>query len=187
MKNIYLILISATVILFGYQNCEKPPYDSTISNDSKAFVNLANENIQKISFVSNENTTVQQSSSSYTLVSQKLYTIDFLTGEILKTSDVGMAAIKYCLSSSLLTELRDIINSSQVCKIETIKPSGQVCAAMIQQGYAQIITNRDQINLGSTTDGCGTNKIDLCSGAASDMLKGWFTAVTNQLPQLICL
>ncbi len=186
MKKVHLGLILSVMILFSYQNCQKPPYKETSSINSTDAIILADENIQKITFIAKENTTVQQSSKVFTLISQNSYAINYETGEILVSSEAIATISRYCLSSNLLAELHDILLSAKVCKTENVPVADRVCAAVYQNGYAQLITNRDVIDLGWGMDGCATNKIDLCDATSSDMLKGWFVAVKNALPQQTC-
>ncbi len=183
----YLALIVSIFILFCHQNCKPISDKPTMTQVPKEnqIINLADENIQTVTLQSTENTTVQQSAKTFTLVSQNSYSVNYATGEISKTTQAGGAVVNYCLSINLLNELRDILNSAQVCKVETTNAPDQVCTMEYRVGYAQIMTSRDEIDLGSNSSGCGT-KIDLCLPASADLLKGWFAAVKNQLPQLNC-
>jgi hypothetical protein len=191
VSKVFIGCIVSLLILISFQNCEMPPRTNTAEGNANnapaqsSAINLADENIQQINFTQNENVTVQKSTKIYTLVSQATYAVNYQTGELTKTSDAGPSEL-YCLSQSLLNELQGILTSSKVCKAESIPSDDRVCTQALQPAYAQIITNRDQIDLGSASDGCGRNKVDLCETSSSDMLKGWFVAVKNQLPQLSC-
>jgi hypothetical protein len=191
MKKAHLGLIVSVIILFSYQNCQKIPNEITaIENNSEVnptqAIILAEENIQKITFLFKENTTVQQSAKTYTLVSQNSYEVNYKNGEIIKSSEANSTTTKYCLGQSDLSELKSILESASVCKVENSLPADTVCTMAYQFGYAQIITDRNIIDLGSGSDGCGRNKIDLCSVDSADLLKGWFQTVKNQLPNFIC-
>lgn len=190
VRKIHLALILSVIVLFGYQNCQKLPERDIASgnqSDSIVTVNLVDESIQKVNFITTENTTVQQGLKAYTLVSQYSYSINYSTGEILKSSDANQATVKYCLPKNLLTELHDILESSSVCTISNVKPDGGVCAQVYSYGYVQITTNRDILDLGSSSDACGSKKVDFCSAPSADMLKGWFQSVKSQVAQLSCL
>ncbi len=188
MKKIHLGFVLSLIILFSYQNCERPPYQPTTTQapNENQIIDLTHENIQSVTLQSSENTTVQQNSKVFTLVSRNSYVINYQTGEINKSSNASSNVIRYCLNSNLLNELHDILSSAQICKTENTVPAGQLCTMQYKLGYAQLITSRDEIDLGSG-DVCSANKIDFCQSSTSEMLKGWFAAVKNQLPQLNCV
>lgn len=186
MRKIHIGVILSGIILFSYQNCSYPKEKSTPSENSNQISILANENVRSITFLSTENTVVQQNSKTFTLVSQNSYFVDYASGEITKSVQATSSNENYCLSESLLNELHDIISSSTVCKIENKQLDGQVCSQAYRYGYAQIQTGKETLDLGSGSDGCMTNKIDLCKQSSSDMLKGWFLAIKNQLSHLNC-
>ncbi len=186
MRKIHIGFILSGIILFSYQNCSYPKENSIPSGNSNQISMLANEKVQSITFLTSENTVVQQNSKNFTLVSQNSYVVDYVSGEILKSVQVTATIEKYCLSENLLTELRNIIESSSVCKIENKQPEGQSCSQVYKYGYALILTNNGSLDLGSSSDSCMNNAIDFCESTSKDMLKGWFAAVKNQLPQLLC-
>ncbi len=190
MRKIILGFVFSVIILLSYQNCEKlndkPSEQSKNNTNLNAIANLANENIQSIQFTSAENVSVQKNLKTYTVISQNSYSLNYQSGEIIKSIEVDSSQKKYCLSAALLSELHGIIESSSVCKTENKMPAGQVCTMVYISGYAQIVTSTETHDLGSGSDGCSTNKIDFCEASSTDMLKGWFAAVKNQLPQLSC-
>ena len=190
MKKTHLGIIISVIILLSHQNCQRPPYKDNVVASTNESVNSSIENIQKVNFSSSENVTVQQkqnqqAAKTYTLISQNSYEVNFETGELLKSVQADGAITKYCLSNTVMTELQDILNSAKVCKSEDQPPADRVCAQVYQLGYAQITTSREVIDLGSSSDGCGSHKIDLCNGS-SDMLKGWFANIKNQLSNFTC-
>ena len=109
MRKFHFGLILATVLLFSYQNCErvKDKPDTLQPTNVNQTVNLADENIQTVTLQSMENTTVQQNMKVYTLVSQNSYAINYINGEIIKSSDISQVTTRYCLSQGLLNELQD--------------------------------------------------------------------------------
>lgn len=186
MKNVWLGIFLSVVIVLSYQNCYQPKKSDAPPTVQSAGIKLANENIEKISFLNTENVTVERNSKVFTLVSQVSYSIDYTTGEMIKSSSASSEQEQYCVTEALFSELKNIINASSVCKKELQQDSTRVCSQMYQPGYATIVTNRDSFDLGSSSDGCGSVQIQLCESSSEDMLKGWFQAIRNQLPQLSC-
>lgn len=186
MKNIWLGLFLSVVIVLSYQNCYQPKKSDGPLAVQSLGIKLADENIQKITFLNTENVTVEKNSKVFTLVSQISYSIDYTTGEMIKSSTESSEQEQYCIPDALFSELKNIINLSSVCKKELQPDSSRVCSQVYQPGYATIVTNRDSFDLGSSSDGCGSTQIQLCESSSEDMLKGWFQAVRNQLPQLSC-
>lgn len=195
MKKLHLGIILSVIILLSHQNCQRPPYKDTAVASTNETVQFSTENIQKVTFNSSENVLVQQkqiqqkqnqqAAKTFTLISQNAYEVNFETGVLLKSVQADGTIIKYCLSSAVLGELQDILKSAKVCKSADQPPADRVCTQVYQLGYAQITTSREVIDLGSSSDGCGSNKIDLCDGSG-DMLKGWFANAKNQLQNFAC-
>ncbi len=186
MKKVWLGLFLSVVIVLSYQNCYQPKkLDGPLTVQSLG-IKLADENIQKITFSNTENVTVEKNSKVFKLVSQTSYSIDYSTGEMIKSSTASSAQEQYCLTDALFSELKNIINLSSVCKKELQSDGSRVCSQVYQPGYAKIVTNRDSFDLGSSSDGCGSTQIQLCESSSEDMLKGWFQAVRNRVSQLSC-
>ena len=186
MKNVWLGLLLTIVIVLSYQNCYQPKKSDVPLTVQSVGIKLAEENIQKITFLNTENVTVEKNSKVFTLVSQITYSIDYNTGALIKKVATSPEQEEYCISETLFSELKNIINLSSVCKKELQPDSQRVCTEIYQPGYALVVTNRDEFDLGSSSDGCGSVQINLCASTSEDMLKGWFQAVRNQLPQLNC-
>ncbi len=186
MKTIHFGLILLVVIIFGYQNCIRPKNaDGQLTNLS-AGIKLSEENIQKITFLNTENITVQRNSNTFTMVSEVSYAVDMSNGEIHKSSHANSDIEDFCLTDDFLNELRDILLVSSICKTELVPQDNRVCNQVYNPGYAALTTSRESFDLGSSSDSCGSLKIDLCESTSVEMLKGWFQAVRNQLTQLSC-
>ncbi len=107
------------------------------------------------------------------------------TGEFHVIDQSAQTDRKYCLSESLKENVTSLLSSSSVCKGGYKVTEGLVCAQALIEGYASIITNRDSFHLGSATDSCGSNSVDLCEG--SDQLKNWFNSVKVGLAGMGCV
>ena len=114
MNRIYICLVFSTVVLFSFQNCERPPYKDSHVVAANSTANFTDENIQKVTFQSSENTSVQQSNKTYTLISLNSYAVYFDTGEVLKSIQFNGTTQRFCLKQNLLNELRDILKTAQV-------------------------------------------------------------------------
>ena len=91
----------------------------------------------------------------------------------------------YCLSDELKSELESILKVATICKNENEKPIDQVCAQDLKKPYAKILTEKNQYELGSATDSCGTGAVDLC-GDEPLLLKGFVSHLKSKLETLSC-
>ena len=184
-----LFLIVTVLILFGYQNCYKPQLNTLAEKNTESVsvqeIPLSGENIKEIVFYNKEAETVQKSGNSISLVTSYSYSVDLVSGKILKFSSEDTKKNEYCLTPALLEEIRNLLLSSKVCKTTTQISKDLLCAQMLTPPYARISTSREDFDLGFMADSCGSQKVDLCQEAPS-MAKGWWTYVYTNLSQLSC-
>lgn len=182
------------MLLFSFQNCQRPPYKDELNNSLNQTVStqdvlgnklsLANESIDQLNLYSEAVKQVTDQGRTYGLIVQKVLAVNTHTGEILvKDNTSDQIQGRYCLTPDLKNELKNILASSSVCKDDTVKTG--MCSQVLSKPYASIITAREQFDLGTATDSCGSNKIDLCDGQ-TELLKGFAAAVTRQLLQMPC-
>lgn len=185
------ILFSALVLLISFQNCQKPPYADEISGraikdvGSSEKIDLNQEAVNSINFLIQDSKVVTKAGNSYQIIYKKILQIDLKTGVILESSDLSAETVNYCLTDSLKNELVSILKSSQVCKSQPNLPAGTACTQVMKLPYAQVFTSKDQFDLGSASDGCGHNGIDLCNDLPI-VLKGYIENIKNQYQQLAC-
>ena len=188
-KKVASLIASVFVLLISFQNCQKPPYPDEInSSNLNAFSNrtdLGLESIRTVVFTIPVTQTVVKAGNSYQINYNKALSIDVNTGVITESSDMDATKSEYCLSSALKNELVSILKSSQICIKHPILPAGTMCSQALRLAYAQVVTSRAQYELGSATDGCGSNSVDLCDDQAN-ILKGYIEAVKKQYQQLSC-
>lgn len=190
MKIILGGLTSLLILLLSFQNCQKPPHPDEINQSalnlagSAQKIDLNQEVVESINLIYQDSKVVTKASNNYTVIYNKTLQIDLNTGIILESSDIDSNTANYCLTESLKSELVSILKASQVCKAGN-QPSGQVCGQAMRLPYAQLITSRDQFDLGSASDTCGSNAIDLCD-SQPDLLKGYIQNLKSQYKQLPC-
>lgn len=192
MKNAIIgVAVGVLILLFSFQNCQKPPYPDVISSQnlktigSTGKIDLNQEVVDSVSFLVQATKTVTQAGSFYQINYNKILNIDLKTGIISESSDMSSETVNYCLTESLKDELVAIIKSSQICRTQPTLQEGAVCAQVVKMPYAQLFTSREQFDLGSASDSCGSNGVDLC-GDQVNLLKGYIEAVKNQYQQLVC-
>lgn len=188
-KEVSGILASVFVLLISFQNCQKPPYpDELNSSIISAFSNRADlglESIRAVVFLIPATQTVVKAGNNYQLNYNKVLTIDVNTGVMTESSDVVATTAEFCLTTVLKNELISILKSSQVCTKQPALPAGTICSQVLKLAYAQVLTSNAQYELGSASDGCGSNSVDLCDDQPN-ILKGYIEAVKNQYQQLSC-
>lgn len=186
---------AALILLISFQNCQKPPYADEInsqvlnaigsSGSDYNKVDLNQEAVDSINFLIQDSQIVSRAGKTYQINYNKTLQINLKTGNILESSDLSGETAHYCLTEALKNELIAILKSSQVCKKQQNSPAGSVCTQVMKLPYAQVMTSREQFDLGSASDGCGNNSIDLCE-SQPDLLKGYIEAIKKQYQQLVC-
>lgn len=193
-RNQIVLIVVPFLLIFGYQNCQKSNFETTgnsvvppsetVSTQDLQKISLAQESLQSIQFKVAEVSKVVHGSTYYSVVKNILYSFDLNSGDLHVIDQSSGSDQKYCLSESLKSQLNLLLSSSSICKTQMKINEGQVCAQVIKESYANIITNRDEFQLGSASDSCGSNAVDLCEG--SDPLKNWFKSIQENLPGLVC-
>lgn len=188
-KEVASVAISVLVLLISFQNCQKPPYpDELNSSNISTFSNRADlglESIRVVGFIVPATQTVIKAGNTYQINYNKVLTIDVNTGVITESSDIAATTAEFCLTAALKNELISILKSSQVCTRQPSLPAGTMCSQVLKLAYAQVVTSNAQYELGSASDGCGSNSIDLCDDQPN-VLKGYIEAIKNQYQQLSC-
>lgn len=193
MKRTYVILVTTFILIIGFQNCQQKPSAQLSTEFSSGGVSsqqmtaLNNEQVQKVTLNQKETETLVKNGSSFSVQNNAYYSVDYTSGIVIRVSDLNAAEQKFCLNNELLSELKMIISSSKVCRYDdTAISKDGVCAMDYKTPYAQIVTNRDVIELRTVaTANCNSERYDLCDGS-SDMLRGWWANVKKQLVNLGC-
>lgn len=186
------LVVATATILFSFQNCQKPPHPDEINTQAlntvsaaTSMVDLGQESVVSLDIFIPDSKIVTKAGNSYQINYNLILKIDLVTGQMVETSDLDSQASTYCLSEQLRNELISILKSSQVCQTQPQLSDDVVCSQAIQSPYAQVFTSKSQYDLGTASDGCGHNLIDLC-GDQSSMLKAYIENIKKNYKQLIC-
>ena len=180
MKSIILIAVSTLALVIGFQNCQR---GSTSSNNTKVSgsgiprverTDLAN--LERIIFnkIISDPVTF---SITYDLRISSASSI----GVLFKDNDPQSCI----LNNSLMSELRDILNSSKLCKAvySGANMNEPACTEHFIIPRFSLVMNNTSIPLdGLSTSYCKTVGYDLCDDRQS-LLEGWFVHVANTIEQ----
>lgn len=184
-------IIAVFILLFSFQNCQNSQHPDEVHDQalntvgSSSSVELNQKAIESISFIIKDSKIITKAGNTYELVYNKTLQLDLKTGIIVETSDSDNETANYCLSESLKNELISILKSSKVCQTQPNLPEGTICSQAMKLPYAQLFTDKEQYDLGSATDGCGSNSIDLCEDQ-SNLLKGYIENLKKEYQQMGC-
>lgn len=183
IKSIIFLVI---VLFFCYQNCSQKQFADETSQNSQNVVSsqkLSDLQVQNLKFFTEKDSELQKGAHTFYVKTKTLYSLDTESGVLAEHDQAADTLNTYCLTTELLNEIRSILGSSSVC--QGGKSTDEACAQVIVEPYAELVTANDVIQLGSASDACGSNKVDLCEDQSS-VLKGWIESVRGQLPQLGC-
>jgi hypothetical protein len=190
MKFVGALIATALVGFLAFQNCQKAPNPNDISAPAgeahpiSGKFDLQTEKISEISFIFQEPETVTKKSNSYQIEVNKNLKINLLNGEMDLTSDLDSSSKKLCLTETLLNELNSILKTSQICKAAPIT-DGRMCTQVMKLPYAVLVTEKENFSLGSATDGCGSNAVDLCAEQKS-LLQGFVASLKTRYLGFVC-
>lgn len=194
-RNQILLIIVPFLLIFGYQNCQKSSFDpaeTSLKNSSEStFINdkqtipLQNEKLERLQFKVMNLQNGLTVKNSYPISSTK-HDVDLMNGVVYVThpGQNDLVAVKYCLTPDLLKIINSLLYSDSICISSPPRKEGSVCSQVLKEGYASLMTNRDEFELGSATDSCGSRTIDLCQN--SEKVKSWIEMVKSQSPVLNC-
>lgn len=209
-----LSTVVMAVLLFGFQNCQQPPYQDEL-NGNEPLVNdpgraikapggsdpadsdLSNTQLFqidsisnfKISFFADLPVPMERNGHQFSLVDRVEFIFDSLSGHVIgKGSQSGFVG-KYCLNAEQLDSFSQLLNGRNVCQIERSVPEGTLCTMAIVPGYARVLglQPEQQIDkeLGSSSDGCRASTVDFCENHGQ-IVKGWFEDFKNNRDSLVC-
>lgn len=186
-KHLVTAITTLFVLLFSFQNCQKTAFQDEVNSQSIVSdkVDLKDESVESINFLIEDVQNVVQSGHTYQVKYFKKLQVDLQSGIILETSDINQETDQYCLTANLKDELFNILNSSQVCTTQPELPPDTMCTQVMKMQYAELITSKQQFNLGSASNGCGSNAIDLCGDSAA-LLKNFSESLKKEYKNLAC-
>ncbi len=190
MKIVGVILATFAVAFVAFQNCQKAPNANDVasfavgSQNASEKIDLRSERISEITFNINEIESVVRSSNTYQIAVNKSIKVQLDTGFMSVSSDLDSRINRFCLSETLTSELVAILKDSQVCKAAKTQ-DGRMCTQAMKTPYAVILTDSGSYSLGSATDGCGSNSIDLCGNQVS-ILQGFIALIKTKYSSFVC-
>lgn len=146
---------------------------------------LSQENIQKMNFDLMVPVNVIKNGNSFSMLHKFKFELTMNDQKVIRYNDLDGTTQTYCLTQNSYDSLISKINEAKVCKFLPQQGVDEVCAQVMVSPYATLITNREHILLGASTDTCGANKMDLCS-ADPLALKNWIESFQQQLDQFNC-
>ncbi len=197
-RNIMIPIVAIILLIFGYQNCARQNLASnsdanskssgSISNDVQQVIPLAGEKLEQVKFLVEEVVMAANGpTTKYTTIQKSMHEVDLSSGIVYITTagQNDLVAVKYCLTPDLLREINGLLYSDSICKSSHQLIDGQVCSQVKKPPYALLVTSRETFELGSASDSCGTQQIDLCHNSGA--VKNWFSKIKAQSTSLSCL
>lgn len=179
------VVFLVIVLFFSYQNCSQKqfPVETAQKSQSVDSRKLSDLEVSTLKFFTEQDSEIQKGSHKFYVKTKKLYSLDASSGVLAEHDQAADSLNTYCLTPELVSEIHSIIARSSICKSGPAK--AEVCAQVITEPYAELVTSNEVIQLGSASDACGSNKVDLCETQPNE-LKGWIETVRSQLSQLSC-
>lgn len=195
IKTALCVFVPMFILLFCYQNCQKPPYADEINpantvtqNDQagqKVIVDLNDSQIQNLVFTDRMPVQMNQSGKTYTLLDLVQFSIDWQSGVVQQMTSQNQLMGKYCLNAEGLASLKALLSAGQVCEYRNTTSANQACSQIMVPGYMKLVTDDGSVEVGSQSDSCGTQWTDFCDDRSS-ALKEWFKTLKNNLANLSC-
>jgi hypothetical protein len=195
VKTALCVFIPLFVLLFCYQNCQKPPYADEIvqpiinvqnsNSDQKVIAEIDQTEIQNLVFTERMPVQMNHSGKAYTLLDLVKFSIDWQSGVIQEVTSQNQLMAKYCLTQEALDGLKGLLVAGQVCEFRQQQAAQQVCSQIVVPGYVKLITSNGDVDVGSQSDSCGTQRIEFCDDRG-EVLKEWFSKLKVNLANLSC-
>ena len=195
VKTALCVFLPLFVLLFCYQNCQKPPYADVIkpaelnvqnsNTEQKVIAELDQAQIQNLIFTERMPVQMNHSGKTYTLLDLVQFSIDWQSGVVQQMNSQNQLMAKLCLKKESLDSLKALLLAGQVCEFRNQHSANQVCSQMIVPGYLKFVTSDGAVEVGSQSDSCGTQRTEFCDDRGAS-IKEWFNALKNNLANLSC-
>lgn len=180
----------ALVGLFAFQNCNRLPSSVGQAPDgrqdalvSKIDMNMAD--VETIGFNVRQVQVMNSGGNDYSVVDNKHLSLNMETGVLTETSEMSSDVRTFCMPDAMKSELMAIMESSQVCKWGNVSGPGVMCGMAIREPYAEVRLVNEVMNLGSATDTCGNNAVDLCD-SNGELLRAFRDKLAANYTTYIC-
>lgn len=185
MKSLTGLIAFSVVVLFAFQNCNKAAFHSEMAGRNLDVtiekLNVGELNVGAIQLFIPDSKVVTQSGSTYQLKYNKILEINLDSGEMIASNDVDADVGQYCVPAEVMTEMTDMLKSAQICREQQSLAAGTVCATVLVNPYAKLLTSGSDVNLTDKSNPCGF-RADLCGDAKvqfQDMIKRMSAAYTS--------
>ncbi|MCC2677617.1 MAG: hypothetical protein K0R29_193 [Pseudobdellovibrio sp.] len=180
----------AIVAVFAFQNCNIPPKAGEVAAEGSqkaqaTRIDMVAADISKVSFYMKEAQTMTRSGKSFSVMMRKQLSFDMATGVLTETFEDTKTSRTFCPPDTMKNELGAMLEDSQVCKWGHVSDPGEMCSMALILPYAEVTTGQEMWALGSATDGCGNNAIDLCD-SRGDVLKQWAADMNQTYSNYTC-
>ncbi|MGZ3727067.1 MAG: hypothetical protein ACXWQQ_14815 [Pseudobdellovibrio sp.] len=197
MKFLIGVILGGLALVVSFQNCSQPPsggqnevsgsLSQNVSSSTSAKTSLNSENLNVVNFFIQDVQNVVKAGNVFSVKYNKILTIDLASNQVTESSDLDSNPKIFCITDALKNELLSILNASQVCETNpTIQDRNAVCSQVVKQPYAEVVTSHQPYSLGSASDSCGHNSVDLCSADQVQLLKGYIVHLNSIYSSLTC-
>lgn len=195
LKTALCVFLPLFILLFCYQNCQKPPYAdemnqkaTTVQNthpDQKIIADIDQAQIQNLVFTERMPVQMDHSGKTYTLMDLVQFSIDWHSGVVHQVTSQNQLMAKYCLNKETLDSLKGLLVAGQVCEYRRQNADQQVCSQIVVPGYMKLVTSGGDVEVGLQSDSCGSQRTEFCD-ERGDLLKEWFKKLKINLAHLSC-
>jgi hypothetical protein len=115
----------------------------------------------------------------------KYWNLDLATGEAAAVNEAGgNLGSRICLGAAKLQELKQILDSAEVCAPVPSTIAGRMCSMVYSYPYAVLSEASEQVGLGEKADACA-GTIDLC-GQKAQQLQDYVSGIISNLSAYGC-
>ena len=174
IKPVVLIIISAVILVFSFQNCSKKNIKDFISDSSVTVTRNSTQLYYEMKMVTQED--------------DVYYAINLVNGFIEKVDGAGnRLGVQYCLDQNQFNQLHAILSGAEICRydLQINKEEVQVCTQEYVYPYSVFVAASEAIALGEKRNGCQVAN-DLCDSNRAANLRQWVSSSLANLKNINC-
>lgn len=180
----------AVVGLLAFQNCNRLPSSAGQALDGRqdasvSRIDMDMADVETIDFSMRQVQTMNSGGNDYSMVDNKLLSLNMQTGVLTESSELSSETRTFCLPDNMKSELMAIMENSQICKWGRVSGPDVMCGMALREPYAEVHMSNEVMGLGSATDTCGNNAVDLCD-TNSELLKAFKDKLAANYTTYIC-
>jgi hypothetical protein len=163
----------------------KTSEDSSLVAVEKA--DLSSLNLLSVLFYVDSLKTVTKGNFSYQVKHKKILNINLHSGQIVERNDIDTEERSFCLKAEVLSQLNSVLTTSKVCQFnKKSAQADQMCAQVVRSPYLEVLSSTESFQLGSASDSCGSNGVDLCNHEQKLKLLDITTALGRTYQDMKC-